>query len=156
MDQIDERKILWANVAALMNLRYGEENLSRLAREAKIGPASMTRIKEQQTSVGTEAMGKIAVALKVQAWQLLFPGLDVARLDQRKAEEKPVAPPKPAGPSFYGQQLSELFDELPDDKITRVRAYQACTQILLEALQPREPMPSETHARAVTAGKQRA
>ena len=65
-----------------------------------------------------------------------------------------LAAPKDAAPSFEGKQLAELFDMLPADRLTRVRAYQACTQILLEALQPHEPQPIEKQAPPVMAKKQ--
>jgi len=154
MDQIDERKILWENVSALMRLRYKSENMSRLAAEAHVGPATMTRIKEQQTSIGTEALGKIAGALRVKAWQLLYPGLDVNRLDAQAGQ--PAEPEKPAIPSFYGQELANLFDELPNDRHLRIKAYQACTQILIAAGQPREPAPSVEPARSEAVKTQRA
>lgn len=36
-------RVLWDNVRSLMISNWGAENLNRLAREAKIGPASATR-----------------------------------------------------------------------------------------------------------------
>jgi hypothetical protein len=69
------RKVLWANVRALMVKRYGGENLNRLAREAKIGPGSATRIKECQTNVGLGVLEKLARHFEVEPWQLLAPGL---------------------------------------------------------------------------------
>lgn len=70
------KAILWANVQALMRKHYGEENLSRLARECGIGLGTATRIKQQQTSVGLEIVDKIAEHFHVQAWQLIVPGFD--------------------------------------------------------------------------------
>ena len=67
------KKTLWANVRALMLERWGEENLNRLAREAKIGPGSAQRIKEGQTSVGLDVVEKVARALKVEPHLILFP-----------------------------------------------------------------------------------
>lgn len=67
--------ILWANVRALMAKRYGEENINRLAREAKLGPATVQRIKDSQTSVGIEVLEKIAKVFGVEPWQLIAPGL---------------------------------------------------------------------------------
>ena len=73
---IDSRKVLWANVLALMEARWERENLTRLAREADIGPGSATRLKQQQTSVGLELVDKIAALFGLETWQLLVPGFD--------------------------------------------------------------------------------
>ena len=73
---LDTRRVLWANVLALMNHHWQGENLSRLAREAKVGPGTCTRIKEQQTSVGVEIVDRIAALFGLDTWQLLVPGLD--------------------------------------------------------------------------------
>ena len=69
------RKVLWENIRALMVKHYGGENLNRLAREAKIGPGSATRIKECRTNVGLGVLEKIAKHFEVEPWQLLAPGL---------------------------------------------------------------------------------
>lgn len=69
-------QILWANVQALMIRDYGKENLTRLARETTIGPASATRIKNMETSVGIDVLARIAANFKLQPWHLLLPGLD--------------------------------------------------------------------------------
>ena len=67
---------LWANVRALMLARYGRENINRLARDAKIGPASVQRIKDAETSVGIDVIEKIAKWGKLEPWQLLAPGMN--------------------------------------------------------------------------------
>lgn len=59
-----------------MEHHWKGENLSRLAREADIGPGSCTRLKQQTTSVGLELVDKIAALFHVQTWQLLVPGFD--------------------------------------------------------------------------------
>ncbi len=59
-----------------MEHHWGGENLSRLAREADIGPGSATRLKQQQTSVGIELVEKVARLFHLEAWQLLVPGFD--------------------------------------------------------------------------------
>lgn len=76
VDDIDSRKVIWASVTALMEHHWGGENLTRLAREAKIGPGSATRLKQQQTSVGVELVEKIAATFGLETWQLLVPGFD--------------------------------------------------------------------------------
>jgi transcriptional regulator with XRE-family HTH domain len=67
------KKLLWENVAELMQVRYGRENLNRLAKEAHIGVGSVARIKEGTTSVGLEIVEAIAKVFKVSPFQLLIP-----------------------------------------------------------------------------------
>ena len=78
MSTIDSRRVLWASVSALMNHHWGKENLTRLAREAKIGPASCVRLKSQETSLGLELIDKVAEVFGVETWQLFVPGFDPA------------------------------------------------------------------------------
>lgn len=66
---------LWANVRALMVSKYGEENINRLAREAKVGPATIQRIKDGATSVGIDVLEKVARVFVVEPWQLIAPGM---------------------------------------------------------------------------------
>lgn len=80
MNPRDSKKVLWDNVSRLMVARYGKENLTRLSQDAKIGPGTCTRIKEQKTSVGTDVIESVAKALKVDPWQLLVAGLDPSAL----------------------------------------------------------------------------
>lgn len=75
-DQIDSKAVLWASVLALMHKNYGRENLNRLAREAKIGPGTASRLKAQETSVGLDTIDKLAAHFNVEAWQLLVPGFE--------------------------------------------------------------------------------
>jgi len=75
----DLKKILWENVAALMEQRWGGENLKRLAREAGIGTGTVSRIKDQETSVGTDVVEKIATLFRVPPMVLLMP-IDDRRL----------------------------------------------------------------------------
>lgn len=72
------KAVLWANVQALMDARYGKENLTRLAADAKIGPGTATRIKEQRTSIGLDVLEQIAQAFGIEPWQLLVPGMDAS------------------------------------------------------------------------------
>lgn len=75
---VDSKKILWENVRALMIVKYGEENPWKTAQDAKIGSATMTRIKEQMTSTGLETLEKLATLFKVEPWQLLAPKMGSA------------------------------------------------------------------------------
>lgn len=72
----DSKRLLWNAVLALMQKHYGGENLSRLARDCKIGPGTATRLKQGETSVGLEIIDKIAKHFHVQSWELLVPDFD--------------------------------------------------------------------------------
>ena len=76
MSAIDSRIVVWRSVSALMQKHYGKENLTRLAKEAGIGPGSASRLKECKTSLGVELVDKLAAAFHVEAWQLMVPGFD--------------------------------------------------------------------------------
>lgn len=73
MGDTNVKKTLWENVKALMILKYGEENLNQLARDAGIGPGSASRIKEAKTSVGIDIVERIAKVFKVPTYLLLCP-----------------------------------------------------------------------------------
>lgn len=81
----DSRKPLWANLVALMQERYGTENLNRLARECKFSPATASRIKAQDTSVGLETIDKLAATLGVRPCDLIDPDFAPGRSEQIKA-----------------------------------------------------------------------
>ena len=70
----------WQNVSALMHARWGKENLTRLAKEARLGPATVVRIKGMETSVTIGTVAAIADVFGVRPWHLLAPGLDPADL----------------------------------------------------------------------------
>lgn len=89
MEKITTKALLWENVLALMQAKYGGENLSRLARETGMGPGSASRIKAQETSVGVEVLEKIAEVFGVEPWQLLVPRLG-AHLFEISEDQKVV------------------------------------------------------------------
>lgn len=72
------QEVLWDNVRNLMIDRYGDEgeNLNRLAREAKIGPGTASRIKAKVTATRISTLQKIATRYNLQPWHLLLPALD--------------------------------------------------------------------------------
>lgn len=72
------KAVLWENVLALMEHHWRGENLSRLAREAHVGPGTASRIKAQQTSVGVDVIAAVAAVFHLQPWHLLVPNLDPA------------------------------------------------------------------------------
>jgi transcriptional regulator with XRE-family HTH domain len=80
------RSVLWTNVTALMLVKYGEENLTRLARDTKIGPGTSSRMKQQETSVRVDTLEKIASFFEIEPWQLLAPhlGADLYELDDSR------------------------------------------------------------------------
>jgi hypothetical protein len=74
--KVESKKLLWRAVSALMLKHYGDENLTRLARECKFGPGTASRLKEGATSVGVDIVDKIAKNFHLQAWELLVPSFD--------------------------------------------------------------------------------
>lgn len=72
----DTKKILWENVLALMEQRYGKENLKRFARDAGISTGTITRIKERKTSIGIAELEQIGRKFKLPPGALLLPNLD--------------------------------------------------------------------------------
>lgn len=69
------RDVLWDNVLGLMRHHYGRENINRMARETKVGVATIQRIKDRETSVGLDVVEKIAKRYKLEPWQLLAHGM---------------------------------------------------------------------------------
>lgn len=97
------KSVLWANVQALMVHKYGTENLTRLAAEAKIGPGTVTRIKKADTSVGLDVLEKLSKTFGVEPWQLLVPGME--------PENPPVLQPvTKAERDLYAKILSAARD----------------------------------------------
>jgi hypothetical protein len=76
MPGIEPKRLLWDNVSRLMTHHWGGENLTRLSREADIGPGTCTRMKNQETSIGIDILAKVASVFGLQAWHLLTPDLD--------------------------------------------------------------------------------
>ena len=84
MQESDSKKVLWENVSKLMKDEFGGENLTRLAARVGFGPGTSTRLKVQETSVGTDILDSIAAYFKIEPWQLLKPGMGAA---DRTAED---------------------------------------------------------------------
>ena len=70
--------VLWGNVLALMTHAWGQENQNRPAREARIGPATVARMKKQGTSIGLDVLAAVADVFGAEPWQLLVPTFDPA------------------------------------------------------------------------------
>ena len=99
MRREDSRATLWTNIQTLMRHRYGRENLTRLARECKFGPATSSRLKSMETSVTLETLNKIADTFGVEPWQLLVPGLSATSLPALRLVS-------PEERDLYGQLVS--------------------------------------------------
>lgn len=109
MTKLDSKAVLWHNVSTLMRTRYGKENLTKMASEASIGPATASRIKEQRTSVGVDVLDALAALFKVEPWQLLLPELQAAQRKTLTAWPFSIEPGK--------------VRELPPDAIGKIEAY---------------------------------
>jgi transcriptional regulator with XRE-family HTH domain len=74
--EIDTAAALWQNIEALMQHRYKEHNLSRLAEDCGFAQSTASRIKAQKTATGLDKLDMIARAFGLATWQLLVPGFD--------------------------------------------------------------------------------
>ena len=171
------RKQLWENVSLLMLRRYGGENLTRLAKEAKFGPGSATRLKEQNTSVGVDIVDKLAKLFKLEPWQMLAPGLDpdhppeIAKVntvrggDSMGGVSAPGLPTMAGTPesnpgaasSFDAQSLGFYLDKITDRERHKHVAHAALQMILRELAGPPPstptPEPEPEPARKITSSE---
>lgn len=113
MSKTDSKKVLWENVSQLMRMEFGRENLTQLAAKVGIGPGTSTRLKAQETSVGTDILDQIAHAFKVEPWQLLVPGIDMASPQQ---ESRGDGIPMP-------MVSRERYESLPPDAQIFIQGY---------------------------------
>lgn len=127
MPLFDSRKVLWKNVSALMIKKYGRENLNQLAREAKLGPATASRIKAQDTSVGIDVIDRIASVMGVHPWQLLHENFDANQPDNS------------ASYSALATDLAEQLDAIVSE-INRQKAFALASNVIgLAALATEQP-----------------
>lgn len=113
----DSRPVLWRNVLALMHKKYGKENISQLSKEAKVGLATVSRIKGGGTSVGLEVIDRISAVLGVEPWQLIHPQFD------------PAHPGDVFSYSPLAADLALQLDEIGDQS-KRERAHALATQVI--------------------------
>lgn len=121
MDNTDTKAVLWANAQALMKREWGKVNLTRLAREADFGPATATRIKLAQTSVGLDVIESIAKVFGTEPWQLLAPDLGAKLYVIEDSRVVPLfgttskgrGPPQPGGNQLHrtDEQKRQRSDE---------------------------------------------
>jgi len=102
-----------------MNTLYGKENLTRLIEEAKVGPGTVTRIKNQETSVGVDVLEKISTALKVAPWQLLHPDGDSISIPQHANTQEAI-------------MLATMLDTIKDP-MERIKIMAACVNLIVQA-----------------------
>lgn len=72
----DPRRVLWQNVRALMQKRYGKENLTQFAKDTGVGPGTASRLKAQETYAQLDTIEQIAAEFDLLPWQLLVPGME--------------------------------------------------------------------------------
>ncbi|QKE22870.1 hypothetical protein 8P_034 [Pseudomonas phage 8P] len=111
-----------------MVARWGAENQNKLAREAKVGVATIARMKTADTSIGVDVLEKVADALGVQAWQLLCPTEAMGR----------------DAPSPMALDLARQLDAIEDPELQR-RAYAVASQVIsfgVAPVAPAEPAPA--------------
>ena len=111
----DSKLVLWENVSALMTARYGKENLTRLAADAKIGPGTASRIKQHETSVGLDVVEALSKAFKVPPWALLDPSF---RVDQPSKPSSDARDSWPL-PNIRRDELAALSP----DKLAKIEGY---------------------------------
>lgn len=95
--------------------RWGAENQNKLAREAKVGVATIARMKAAETSIGVDVLEKVANALGVQSWQLLCPP---EMLESHKPAFGPLA-----------LDLAQQLDQIAEPELQR-RAYAVASQVI--------------------------
>lgn len=59
-----------------MRHHWGTENLSKLAREASLGPGTSSRIKGGETYVQLDTIESVAEVFDLAPWQLMVPDMD--------------------------------------------------------------------------------
>lgn len=67
------KKILWANILALMNQRYGGENIYRFNKDSGVPLATLSRMKALNSSTRLDVLERIATKMNLEPWQLLQP-----------------------------------------------------------------------------------
>lgn len=106
--EVDSREVLWASVSALMKKHYGRENLTQLAKDCKIGPATASRMKAKETSVGVEVIDRVAKFFKIAPWTLLVPGFD--------PDHTPTLQPLSAREAALYERFKEVAKELAGER----------------------------------------
>lgn len=112
----DSNKLLWNNLTVLMQSKWGGENLNRLARECGISPGTASRLKAQNTSVGSDTLDKIAAHFGIAPHQLLDPNFNSTHIPQ--ATLSPMA-----------MELGRMLDAIPTTALQE-KAYSLASNVL--------------------------
>jgi hypothetical protein len=142
--------IFWKNLDALMSVHGELTNKHRVAVKAKVGDASLDRLKNlPDKAFLSSVLEKVAGALGVPAWQLLYPDLD------------PAQPPRVLPLSDMAVAAAQALDSVqdPSDKGRIYAVIQALTEFgsrqVLDAMPVRDgagaPAPSRPPAAAAKA-----
>lgn len=62
-----------------MRRQFGERNITGFAKLVGVGVGTIQRIEDKGASVGVDIVERIAGKFQLDTWQLLVPGLDLAR-----------------------------------------------------------------------------
>jgi hypothetical protein len=139
MEEFDVRDVLWENVSALMADQKDSAgkplNAWQLALQAKVGPASITRMKEKGSSQRLDVLERVARYFHMPLWRLLKP--DGVKPDASLP-----------GRSLEAVELAELYDACPstEDKDKAL----AIARLVLTGQKPKDLTPGlesspETH-----------
>lgn len=114
----DSRQQLWSNLSALMKLRYGKENLNRLAKDPQVSPGTIFRIKEQRTSVGLDVLDKLAYGIGVNPENLISPFFDPL-----------TSKSTPQNLSHQAQEIASALAAIQDKQV-QAQAYSLAKQVV--------------------------
>lgn len=78
----DPKTYLWATLCRLAGEPVETAGIDQIHRKVKkaVGRGTIQRIKEGETSVGIDALMKLASAFGLEVWQLLVPGIEISHL----------------------------------------------------------------------------
>lgn len=69
-------KIIAGNLAALMDSREDLNTIAKVAAAARVGVATVHRVRRAEGACATDTLEAIARAFDLDAWQLLIPSID--------------------------------------------------------------------------------
>lgn len=144
METKNAATILWSNIKVLMDHLYGKENLNQLARDARIGAATVMRIKKLEGGTRLSTLidlTKAFKALHLQPWELLHPdGATLALQRKLSLEQRDKIQhirtliselPGPAQRELFGgsREIKEMLekDPYPDERLEE-RGWSAATK----------------------------
>ena len=111
------KSTLWASLEKLMLTHWGKKNVTRLAREADMGLATVSRLQanDPATSLGLDKVEKLGAVFGVPPWLLLDPAFDPSADGAKPLSAKAIA-------------LARAFDQITD-QLQQDRAYAMATQL---------------------------